>query len=222
MKNRVLTSLAIIVVGLLLIIFSGYIVYPIALAAIAVIALFEILRVMKLHKEWAVSLPAYLLTLLFPIVAYFVDGDRVINFLLVLAAGLFAYMMWLMAVSVFSKGKIAFTRMSEAFVAVTYVAVAFTSLSLLRYLDREFGVFLVVLVFVISWICDVFAYFTGTLIGKHKLIPEVSPKKTVEGSIGGIVCATLLAALYGFIVSCATELKPNYLVLVISRLKKHE
>ena len=50
-------------------------------------------------------------------------------------------------------------------------------------------------------------------LGKHKLIPEVSPKKTVEGAIGGIVCATGLAILYGFIVSRATDLVPDYLVL---------
>jgi len=44
---------------------------------------------------------------------------------------------------------------------------------------------------------DVFAYFTGYLIGKHKVAPNLSPKKTVEGCIGGIVGATALCALYG-------------------------
>ena len=68
---------------------------------------------------------------------------------------------------------------------------------------------------VCAWGSDVFAYFTGRFFGKHKLIPEVSPKKTVEGAIGGIVCAGGLAMLYGLIVSSLTELTPNYLVLAL-------
>jgi phosphatidate cytidylyltransferase len=45
---------------------------------------------------------------------------------------------------------------------------------------------------------DIFAYFTGTLIGKHKLCPNLSPKKTVEGLIGGAVGSTLLCGVYGY------------------------
>ena len=99
------------------------------MAALAVVALFEILRVMGCHKEWAVSIPAFFIAPVFPILTFFVKGEWVLYFLLALAACLFVYMMWLMAVSVFSKGKIGFMRISEAFVAVTYVTVSFSSLS---------------------------------------------------------------------------------------------
>ncbi|MBQ6622865.1 MAG: phosphatidate cytidylyltransferase [Mogibacterium sp.] len=44
---------------------------------------------------------------------------------------------------------------------------------------------------------DIFAYFTGYLIGKHKMAPNLSPKKTVEGGIGGVVGGALLAGLFG-------------------------
>ncbi len=47
-----------------------------------------------------------------------------------------------------------------------------------------------------AWGCDTFAYLTGVLIGKHKLAVKLSPKKTIEGSIGGILGATFLAFLY--------------------------
>ena len=76
------------------------------------------------------------------------------------------------------------------------------------------------LVFAACWICDTFAYFVGRAIGKHKLIEKISPKKTVEGSIGGVVFATLAFLLYGLIVSLivgskAEGPKPDYLVLAI-------
>ena len=51
--------------------------------------------------------------------------------------------------------------------------------------------------FILSFACDTFAYFAGLTLGRHKLAPKVSPKKTVEGSIGGlaghVVCGLLLA-----------------------------
>lgn len=46
---------------------------------------------------------------------------------------------------------------------------------------------------------DIFAYFTGMLIGKHKLCPSLSPKKTIEGAIGGVVGSALLSTLFGFL-----------------------
>jgi phosphatidate cytidylyltransferase len=45
---------------------------------------------------------------------------------------------------------------------------------------------------------DIFAYFTGKLFGKHKLCPSISPKKTVEGSIGGIIGSVILCGLFGW------------------------
>ena len=53
------------------------------------------------------------------------------------------------------------------------------------------GSHLYLLAFIGAWVTDTFAYFTGMLLGKHKLIPDVSPKKTVEGAIGGMAFCTL-------------------------------
>ena len=69
------------------------------------------------------------------------------------------------------------------------------------------------LVFIVAWVCDTFAYFTGRLFGKHKLAPNLSPKKTIEGSIGGIVFAVAACLVYGLIIEAATDLSANYIVL---------
>ena len=47
--------------------------------------------------------------------------------------------------------------------------------------------------------CDIFAYFTGRLFGRHKLIPKISPNKTVEGSIGGTFFCTVICTVYGIL-----------------------
>lgn len=67
------------------------------------------------------------------------------------------------------------------------------------YLIREYthGKLLVWLVFITAFGCDTGAYFTGYFLGKHKLCPALSPKKTIEGSVGGVITATVLAILYG-------------------------
>lgn len=216
MKNRVITSVAILAAMLTVVIFSEFIVYPLVLALLAVIATFEVLRVIGSHKISTLSIPAYLISAAFPLTAYFVDSNNSLEFLLILAAVVFVYLVWLMGVSVFSKGKIAFSKVSETLVGVTYVAVSFTSLSLIKYINHDFGVFLVVLVFVISWTCDTAAFAVGSLIGKHKLIPEISPKKTVEGAIGGVVFSALLCALYGLGLDLVIEkIQVNYLYLVL-------
>ena len=216
MKQRILSAVIIFAVALLVVIFSGYIVYPIALSILAVIGIFEILRVMKSHKQFALVIPAYFIAGAFPVLSYFISEDNLKDFLLLLAGSMFVYLIWTMGVAIFSKGKIPFSRIAEVFTSVTYVTVSFTALSLLRYLNRDSGVFAVVLVFVVAWICDVFAYAVGVTIGKHKLIPEISPKKTIEGSVGGIIFTALFCGLYGLGLDLIIEnMSVNYLVLII-------
>ena len=71
--------------------------------------------------------------------------------------------------------------------------------------------------FIGSWVSDTGAWFFGRLFGKHKLIPEVSPKKTVEGAVGGVLSAALAFVLYGFIIHrIDASLSPNYLILAVS------
>ena len=67
------------------------------------------------------------------------------------------------------------------------------------YLVREFdhGKLLIWLAFISAFGCDTGAYFSGYFLGKNKLCPALSPKKTIEGSIGGIITALVLCLLYG-------------------------
>ena len=87
--------------------------------------------------------------------------------------------------------------------------------SLTRILCMERGRLLICIPFVIAMMSDIGAYFIGVFFGKHRLCPLVSPKKSVEGLIGGVVIGTLSLVLYGFIVNRCFDANACYLPLVI-------
>lgn len=84
-----------------------------------------------------------------------------------------------------------------AFFGFFYVAVMLSFIYQTRMLDA--GKYLVWLIFLCSWGSDTCAYCVGVLFGKHKMSPILSPKKSIEGAVGGVVGAALLTALYSYI-----------------------
>lgn len=80
------------------------------------------------------------------------------------------------------------------FFSFVYAPVMFAFMYLTR--ETEYGVYLVWLILICSWGCDTCAYAVGMLIGKHKIFPVLSPKKSLEGCIGGVAGAMLIGALY--------------------------
>lgn len=65
--------------------------------------------------------------------------------------------------------------------------------------EKEFGIYLIWIIFFTSWSCDTAAYFIGKNFGKRKIAPKTSPNKTLEGSIAGFVASTVVATIYGYI-----------------------
>ena len=97
-----------------------------------------------------------------------------------------------------------FTRLSMEDIIITvygflYVPLLLSFIILVR--EHELGQYYVWLIFISSFGCDTFAYLTGTTIGRRKLTNSPSPKKSVEGLIGGVVGAALLGVVYGYFVA---------------------
>lgn len=107
------------------------------------------------------------------------------------------YLMVLMAVYVFAFPKYNSEQITMTFLGLIYVCIMLSFIYKTRMLDN--GIYIVWLIFVGSWISDTCAYCTGMLIGKHKLPSKVSPKKSIEGCVGGVVGAALIGALYAVI-----------------------
>lgn len=99
-----------------------------------------------------------------------------------------------LAVLVASYPKYSIVDIAITIFPIIYVSLLFSYIILLR--NVEDGSFWVWLIAISAWGSDTFAYFTGKSIGKHKLAPRLSPKKTIEGSIGGILGAGVLGYIY--------------------------
>ncbi len=80
---------------------------------------------------------------------------------------------------------------------VFYPVVLFSYLYRIRMMED--GLWLVILVFIAAFGSDIFAYFVGSLLGKHKLAPVLSPKKSIEGAVGGVVITAGIGALFGLL-----------------------
>ncbi len=78
-----------------------------------------------------------------------------------------------------------------------------------------YGIFYLVLLLNFSSVADCFAYFTGVAIGKHKLAPVISPKKTIEGSVGGIIGSVIGTVVICLIFNSIYDLKTNMLILCL-------
>lgn len=198
MKRRVFTGAIIVAVALPIIIFSEYVIYPIALSLFCLAAIHELLKVAEVTNQYSICIPSYIIALGLPFCAFFAPDAHREKYIYILAATVILFMLYLFALMIFRKGFLPYKKVAEIYMIVSYVVISFTALSLLRYIEH--GRFVFFLVFIAAWGCDTFAYLVGTLIGKHKLIPEISPKKTVEGAIGGTIATMLLFALYGFLV----------------------
>ena len=216
MKIRVIASIIIVAIALPVILFSQYIIYPIALGFLAASAVFEMLKVISAHKLYGLSIPAYIIAATMPIASYFVDASSRITYFLMVFVILFAYLLYIMAAAVFSHGKITVAKIGMVYLSVSYTVASFTSLSAIRYLDS--GMLCLMLVFFIAWGCDASAYLFGTFLGRHKLIPDVSPKKSVEGAVGGIFGATALSMGFGLFAQLVMGAAVNYLYIAIFAL----
>lgn len=96
---------------------------------------------------------------------------------------------------------ITFPRYQASQVAAAFFAFLYAPVMLgYTYLTRELpqGLYLVWLILISSWGCDTCAYVVGVLIGKKKIFPVLSPKKSLEGCIGGVMGSMIIAALYGY------------------------
>ncbi len=106
------------------------------------------------------------------------------------------FLLCVFSFTVFLHQKININDVCSTFTGVFYIALMLGNIYLVR--ESEFGEYTVWLIFICAFCSDTGAYFTGSAIGKHKLTPVLSPKKTFEGAIGGILFTALVSGFYGY------------------------
>ncbi len=215
MKTRVITAIVAICILVPILVFSATPVLPIAAAICALLAVFEVAGCVGVRRKLSLSIPTYLFSaaLLFLVSVQFLGYLEVGKFIPILFAISYVYLFVIFASTMLSKGGIKFSQATELVALTAYVLVGFLSVVLLR--GKEMGEYLYLLIFLGAWMTDTGAYFVGVFFGKHKLIPEVSPKKTVEGAFGGILGCVLGYVVFGLIIGHFFDITVNYLVLVL-------
>ena len=218
MKQRIITAL--VATGVLIpnLIFSNTPLILFSLAAASVISIYEIARCVGLHRAYPLCIPLYVLAAAFPFVTryagnfsdlfsitgwedlstYAGDLEALRHYTLVV---IMAAMLYFFAAMTFSKGRYKVNDVAVLFMSSVYILFGMNGI-LIMHDYRTGGAILYITIFIGAWITDIFAYFCGMLFGrggKHKLIPDVSPKKTVEGSIGGIIFCILVMWVYGLL-----------------------
>ncbi|MDD6211956.1 MAG: phosphatidate cytidylyltransferase [Clostridiales bacterium] len=187
-KVRLRSSIIIMVIAVILLVSGGPVLFAGTLV-ISLIGMSEMYKIQKFEKA-SLGILCYLAAGVYYCTMYLSLEEWQI---MVLVLSLVA----ILALYVFSYPKYTANQIMMAFFGIFYVAWMISCLYRIRILEN--GAFLVWLVFISSWGCDTCAYCVGMLIGKHKMAPVLSPKKSVEGGIGGIVGAALLGVIYGWI-----------------------
>ena len=207
MKTRTLAAVALLPVLLLIVLLAPKWVAALCVGIMAAIGAYELLCGTKLVKHPRLIVYSMLLAALVPVWSYFgCNGTAALLGMLVFYILLFAEMM------------AAYPKLPFAHVAMCVVAgllIPHLLSALVRILIMDNGRYYILMPFAAAFLSDTGAYFAGVFLGKHKLAPVISPKKTVEGLIGGFAAAILGMLIYGVVLQFAFGFHVNYLYALI-------
>lgn len=200
MKQRVISAMIGIVICI-----AGFVlgsVYPLILAIITgiitVIMVGEFLTAESLLSELKISIPSILFAFVMPIMS-----NSSYIFLPV-----YLFTLILFTVMIFNYTKISISKLMFAYGGSLLITFGMSSFTYLIY-DNFFSIYYIVLALGIPWCSDAGAYFVGSKIGRHKLCPNISPKKTIEGAVGGIVSGILGSIIISLIFQLFIYATPN-------------
>ena len=207
MKKRIISSIIMLLICIPIFIIGGEL-YNFAIGILSILALTEFLKIKETRKKLPifVKLISYIFMLIFifqslggSIKTFSVDFRVVSGMFLTFMVPTLLY---------HDREKYS---INDAFYMMG--GVFFLSLPMQLFINvRAYNFNLMIYLLLISIMTDIFAYVTGILIGKHKLLEDISPKKTWEGTIGGTLFATFISVIYYI-----TVINPNIsLILIIS------
>lgn len=210
MKERIISGIVLFLFLAAVVLFNQS--FPLALnIAVAIISgfsVYEIIKALGMQKKWLITLSSVTTAAIIPF-----SFDQQIVFIVYCA-----YTLIIFSSLIKMHEEITFKEISIVFSLVVIIPVALRTLISLRLLGDAHGMFYVLIAIFAAWVADAGAYFVGTFIGKHKLCPEISPKKTIEGAVGGVLVNVLVMALFGWIFTQLFyngERHANYLMLVM-------
>lgn len=210
MKQRVISSLVGLVVLYFVVAFFDTIVLNIVISIISCLAVHELFEALRIRKHYilltiSMGMTIFLSFKNFPFAIKFAPLVMIIAILMFLIAAIKYH------------NDLKFEQMAMAMFFAFFPSLSFASAIYLRdNYGKAVGIYLVFLALGSAWFSDTGAYFSGMFFGKRKLAPVISPKKTVEGAIGGVITAVVLNLLLAKFIIFA--LKSNGMTLSVNYL----
>ena len=207
MKVRSIVAFSLLPFVILIALLAPKIVTVICLGLMSAIAARELLKTTKLVRHPRMLIYTMVTAFLVAIWCY-------LGCSAVLAAtlALVLFVMLFMEVML-SNMKISYTRISLCL--TSGLVIPYMLCAIVRILMLPQGRSFVLLPFAVAFVSDAFAYLTGMKFGKHKLSPVISPNKTIEGFVGGLLATVLSMVIYGLVLQFACGFKVNYFYAVL-------
>lgn len=191
MAVRLLSSAVGIIIAIVILILHNTIALNVAIALISVIMVYEVLKAGRCIKLRLTCIPALIYAAVNP---FIVTGSATrYRF-----AFTFVVILCIFATYIIQHNSLKYYRLMFIIAAAILISNAMSSLVILHDMDNVNGLIYLIMGLCGAWLADSGAYFVGTFMGKNKLCPEISPKKTVEGFVGGIFITGLLFMLINF------------------------
>lgn len=186
--ERLISGIILVIIALVTIIL-GKDVLLVTVVAISVIGFYELAKVYGLQWKFP-GICGYIATIGYYALIRMDYKEYIIVFFI-------AYLIVLMGTYVFTFPKFKAEDVMVCFFGMFYVILMLSYIYQVRMMQD--GAYIVWLIFLCSWGCDTCAYLVGVMFGKHKMAPVLSPKKSIEGGIGGVAGAALLGFIYATI-----------------------
>lgn len=196
--TRTLSGIVLVAVMLGTIIPGGNILFA-ANMIISLVGVYELYKVLNIEKN-TLGITGYVALILYYVMLYMGKTEYMMAFMV-------AFLMVLLAQYVFMFPKYKTEQISNAIMSMLYAGVMLSYLYSVR--QGNNGTYTVWLIFLCSWGSDTCAYLAGVAFGKHKMAPVLSPKKSIEGAVGGVIGAAALGAGYAAIFSDKIEMSIN-------------
>jgi phosphatidate cytidylyltransferase len=192
MGKRLISATIAMIIGIGILFFDNKWVYIVAITAFSLMGVYELLGATKYLKTLPVSIISFFFVAISPLMYAYEPTRQYISMMcFALVASLFLIML-------FVHQKVDFSEVCVVSAVSICIPLSMTCLWLMRDYYGDHGLFCIVYTLTITFMNDAGAFFTGLSIGKHKLAPQISPKKTWEGFYGGIATAALTSIVFAY------------------------
>lgn len=205
--KRILVAVVFVPLIFLILFFAPPVAIPITVSLLSMIATHEVLWSTGFVKNAKLSGYSILLAGAIPFWVYIGQGT------LSALCALFLYFTLVFIEAISSYYTVTMEKMGGAFFFAALIPYFLSTF--IRLDQMEGGKYMILTPLIAAFLSDAFALFAGMLFGKHKLAPELSPKKTVEGSVGGVVGSVAGMLIYGLVLQVFFQFQVNYLLLTL-------